>query len=377
MRRQVGVDIGSTAVRVVEVRGIDNRGFAVVSRVGFSPLREGAILGGKVKNPVAVSQALQRALKQAGVAPYGFVTGYSAPEVAVTRMQLPGSLKGDERVKSIRTMEHQISASMRLDESVLAVNEIRKFSAPNGAPIAAVVVAAAHEAEVNALRQVFKLAKCQPKALDLSGAAIMRALVRTPVDSADVHTVVDVGATKTSIATRQGPHLRSIRQIPVGGEAFVRAIIGVTGDDREAAQARVKVVSLSGSAATAASLSTAYGSSAGSEPGRSKETLLDEALNTVAEDLVEQIAAAIENDAASYGNTLTRAVVLCGAPSQIPGLRDRLSGRLGVPVKLGRPWAVLERSRSNLLLLKDGREDPRMMMELATAIGLALWKETP
>jgi type IV pilus assembly protein PilM len=377
MARQVGVDIGSTAVRVAEVKGFDSRGYAVVSRVGFAPMREGAIVAGKIRNAVAVSQSVTRALKQAGVAPYGFIAGYSAPEAAVARMTLPSALKEDERIRALRTMDRQVSASLRLDDSVVSLNEIRRFSTADGVAMTAVVIAAASRDEIGQIRQVFKLARCSPKSLDLSGAANMRALVRTVPDGQEVHTVVDIGATKTSIATRQGPHLRSLRQIPAGGSEFTRAIMNVTGDSRQEAEARQKIVSLVSRPVVApVELGPGYGSATVQAEEETRETLLDETLSQVADDLLEQIATSIENDASNYANSFTQGVVLSGSTSQIPGLRDRLSQRLGVPVQLGRPWANLERNRSNLLYLRDGKEDPRMMMELTTAIGLAMWRES-
>lgn len=377
MAKQVGVDIGSTTVRVVEVRGLDSRGYAVVTRVGYAPMRENAIVGGRIRNAVAVSQAVIRALKQAGVAPYGFVAGFSAPEAAVGRMTLPSSLKGDDRIKALRTMDRQVSAALRLEDSVIALNEIRRFATAEGTSMTAVVVAAAAREEIEQLRQVFKLAKCSPRALDLAGAANMRALVRTIPDGNEVHTIVDIGATKTSIATRQGPHLRSLRQVAAGGSSFTRAIMGVTGDTRPEAEARQKIISLvDRPLAAPVEVQVGYGSTGQIKDADSeKQTVLDEAVSRVADDLVEQIASSIENDASNYGNSFTQGVVLSGATAQIPGLRERLSQRLGVPVQLGRPWATLERNRSNLLYLRDGQEDPRMMMELTTAIGLALWRQ--
>lgn len=377
MAKQVGVDIGSTTVRVVEVRGLDSRGYAVVTRVGYAPMRENAIVGGRIRNAVAVSQAVIRALKQAGVAPYGFVAGFSAPEAAVGRMTLPSSLKGDDRIKALRTMDRQVSAALRLEDSVIALNEIRRFATAEGTSMTAVVVAAAAREEIEQLRQVFKLAKCSPRALDLAGAANMRALVRTIPDGNEVHTIVDIGATKTSIATRQGPHLRSLRQVATGGSAFTRAIMGVTGDTRPEAEARQKIISLVDRPLTSpVDVQVGYGSTGQIRDADSeKQTVLDEAVSRVADDLVEQISSSIENDASNYGNSFTQGVVLSGATAQIPGLRERLSQRLGVPVQLGRPWATLERNRSNLLYLRDGQEDPRMMMELTTAIGLALWRQ--
>jgi Tfp pilus assembly PilM family ATPase len=163
----------------------------------------------------------------------------------------------------------------------------------------------------------------------------------------------------------------------VGGSSFTRAIMGVTGDTKQEAEARQKIISLVERPVSGpVEVGSGYGSTGAlQEAESSRQTVLDESASRVADDLVEQIASSIENDASNYGNSFTQGVVLSGATAQIPGLRERLSQRLGVPVQLGRPWATLERNRSNLLYLRDGQEDPKMMMELTTAIGLALWSQ--
>lgn len=376
MRKMVGVDVGSTAIRVVEVRGIDVDGFASVSKVARVPLREGAVVRGRVRNPVMVSQALVHALKQAKVPPYGFVAGLSGPEVAVARMTIPAVLKPEERTQVLRTTRRSPVASLRLEESVLSVNEIRRWVNQDGVEVSAVAVAVAAAEEVELMRKVFELAQCQPRALDLTSVALMRALMRCPPDAHDVVSVVDVGATKTAVVTRQGPHVRSVRHIAFGGDRFVRSVMSATGDSLEDAEARVQMLSVGSTPGEVARMIGGYGSrEAVAEEKEDRQTLVAEALRSAVDELVEQVAQALESDAQANGGQFTKGVVLTGRASQLSGLRDLLVQRLGVRVQSGRPWARLERNRNTAPFLLDGREDPKLMVELTAAIGLAMWRK--
>ena len=377
MKYTVGVDIGATEIRVVAVRGVDPDGRAAVSRIGRAPLREGVVSGGHIRNHVQAAQALVRALKMAGVPRYGFVLGLSAPEMAVNRLSLPGAIGPAERLSTIRTMGYQVAPNLLVEESVLDVNEIRTEVTGDGRELVTLSVVAVARDQVESLQRLMILAGCQPRAIDLSAAGLMRALVRTPSNDEMVHTVVDIGATKTTVATRQGLHLRSVRVLPIGGAAITRAIMSQTNESFEEAEKRKFLLSL-GVASTSLPviLQSAYGADT-MEPAAAagpSDTLLDEALETVIEDLVNQIALSIENDATNYGNTFTQGVVLAGPTAQIPGLRDRVHQRLGVGVQLGHPWARFEKTRHNLPYLQGGADNPRPLMGLSTAIGLALWE---
>lgn len=375
--RMVGVDLGSTEVRVVEVKGIDSRGFAVISRIGIAPLKEGSIQGGRIKNHHMVSVALLSALKAAGVSTYGFVVGISSPEVAVTRMALPAAIKREEREAAIRNMDRTISPTIPMADSVISTNLVRVATTGDGVAFANLAVAAALSGEVDAITKVCKIARCSPRAVDLSGAALMRAIVRAPATTEDIHTAVDIGATKITVVTRQGLHLRSIRSAAGGGSDITRALVAATGEDMVLAERRKMSMRL-GSAplAQAVDLSGGYGledDEAAVDVDAGAQTAAEEGLSNAAEAMVEQIASSIEHDSASGG--FTQLVSLCGGTALLRGLKERLHQRVGVPVSIGRPWAVIEPSKRNAQYFNDGVEDPRLLLSLATAVGLALWKE--
>ncbi len=377
--KTVGVDIAATAVRVAVVDGIDADGRARVVGIGMVPYREGVVDAGHINTPVVAAQALVAALKQAGAPRYGFIAGFGAPEVATTRISIPSGVKPSERISMLRTTDTQISPTLPLADAILDTNFVRTTTTIDGQQQDSLVVAAADHSQVELVKSLMTIARCEPRALDLTAAGLMRALVRTPRNNTEVHAMVDIGASKTTIATRQGPHLRSVRVLPVGGQSLTRAIMAATNDDLEHAERRKMDIRLTNTAAAAPvelPPTTLYGTVvAATSPQQAIESRLDEAVNTIINDLIEQIAATLENEGGAYGAGLTQAVVLSGLTALIPGLKERLIQRLGLQVQLGRPWAKIISSKSTAPYLVGDPDTPRPLLDLTTAIGLALWRK--
>jgi type IV pilus assembly protein PilM len=368
MKKMVGVDIGATEVRAVEVAGVDSNSLAIVTRLGVAPMPEGAIVGGRIKNPQAVATAMVRALKRAGLPSYGFVMNISSPDVAMTTMTLPSAVRRDEREGAIRALGRPLSANLPLDDSVLASQLLTSAETADGFEVHTVAVAAALRSEVEMIQTVCKMARCTPRAIDFGGVALIRALTRANATSNEVATVVDIGATKTSVATRVGPHVRSLRVTAGGGSELTRALLSANGGDVDIAEQAKMSMKLPTSTRQ---VSTAY---TGDDDYQAERDPSMQSLSSASDVLVDTIAQSIELDAANHG-TYTQGVFLTGGTALLRGFKERLQQRVGVPVVVGRPWADLERSKRNVEFFADGKPDPRVLFRLSTAIGLALWKE--
>lgn len=368
MKKMVGVDIGATEVRAVEVAGVDSNGLAIVTRVGTSPTPEGAIVGGRIKNPQAVATAMVRALKRAGLPSYGFVLNISSPDVAMTTMTLPSAVRRDEREGAIRALGRPLSANLPLEESILASQLLTSAETADGFEVHTVAVAAAMRSEVEMIKTVCKMARCTPRAIDFGGVALIRSLTRSNSTSTEVATVVDIGASKTAVATRVGPHVRSLRVTAGGGSELTRSLLSSHGGDFEVAEQAKYGMKLPTNIRQNAS------SYAGDDDYQSERNPAVQSLAGACDVLVDTIAQSIELDAANHG-TYTQGVFLTGGTALLRGFKERLQQRVGVPVVVGRPWADLERSKRNVELFTEGKPDPRLLFRLSTAVGLALWKE--
>ena len=370
MSKMIGVDVGTTAVRAVEIAGVGPDGFAVITRIGIAQLPEGAVIAGRVRQPEIVGAAIARALKDGGISRYGVVLGMGTVDVTVTRMLLPASVRRDERIGAVRALGRPVGPTLDLSESVIGSSLVSVLATAEGVPMATVDIVAARQSDLDALLLAAKIAKVVPRAVDLTGAATLRALTRANPQFGEIGTVVDIGATKVTVTTRQGGVLRSIRTTNGGGLDLTRAIMNVTGES--IAEAERRKLSMRLTAPDNGFMSGGYVDDA--DEYRQSTSVVDDALNAAADILVETIGQSIEADSVNHG-AFTQAVTMCGGTTLLRGLKDRLQGRVGVPVTIGRPWADVERTRRNAKYFIEGRPDPRILLSIAPATGLALWRE--
>lgn len=380
--KTVGIELGSTAVRVVVCRPADSEGFATIERFGSAPVRREAVIAGRIRNKEAAATALFQALKAAGVSgsrgiSRRAVVGVTTPEPALGRFQVPTSVRPGERVSTLRANSVQVG-HLPLSEVALSTHQIETTTDTAGNKVTNLNVAAVPEADLTAALDVCHLAGITPMAVDLAASGVFRALVRDVPTSDVVTSIVDIGATQTVVLSREGVNLRSVRSLAAGGDDLTRAIAAVLKEDLDAAELRKHRLRLT-SAATSGpvSIDSGYGSEAIVEADYGDEvasaTAVENALVVAADSLVDQIAQAIELDVQQY-RTAPAQVALCGGTSLLRGLKDRLQRRLNLEVIIGHPWAKLANNKANKpFFTAEGREDPRVLLSLAGATGLALW----
>jgi type IV pilus assembly protein PilM len=372
----VGVDIGTTAVRAVRLSGVEDDGYAVVSRFAIVPIRNEAVFAGAIRNPAVVAAAVNQACSQVG-SRRNVVLGAIAPEAAVGRIVLPSSVKERERLASIKVQGIQVAPAIMPHDALLALSEIAASTSADGRATTALNIAATTNAEAEAMLDVASRAKVRLRALDLLSAGTLRALVRDTEQSRDTTSIVDIGASTTRVITREGLHIRTVRTFPMGGHDLTRAIASAAKETLDQAERRKLIMRLQTQTTIDTTQRVSY---AGLEDDAdqayleqmNQQNVIERSLASAAELLVEQIAHAIEIDAANAAGA-SRHITVCGGSALMRGLKDRLNRRLGVDVRLGHPWAHLAQSKEHAQHFHGGIEDPKLMLELVNAIGLALW----
>src|SRR3954454_23264265 len=115
--RTLGLDVGITAVRVVEVV-LDRPGKTpFVSRVGEVPLPPGAVRDGEVADVGAVGAAIAELWRQTGLRPRDVRVGLTRSRVVVRVVDMP-AMPDDEMAGAVRfsAADH---IPIPLDEAVL------------------------------------------------------------------------------------------------------------------------------------------------------------------------------------------------------------------------------------------------------------------
>jgi len=254
--RVLGLDVGTGAVRVVEVasekaaRGRHAGRPPVVTRVGEVPLPPGAVRDGEVVDPAAVGAAIRELWRQTGLRPRDVRVGLTGPKVVVRVVDMP-SMPDDELDGAIR-----FSASdhipIPLDEAVLdhAVLEPAPPAEPGGPPQVRVLIAAAYRSALDGLLAAVTAGGLRAVAVDLVPFAMVRALATpaeeppatepedgyAPPSPPSAEAIVSVGAALTTVVVHEAGRPRFVRTVQAGGDMLTAAIADELGIDPDAAE---------------------------------------------------------------------------------------------------------------------------------------------
>jgi type IV pilus assembly protein PilM len=254
--RVLGLDVGTTAVRVVEValdrpggRGRPGRGLSI-TRVGEVPLPPGAVRDGEVVDPAAVGAAIAELWRQTGLRSRDVRLGLTGSRMVVRVVDMP-SMPHDELAGAIRfsAADH---IPIPLDEAVLdhAVLEEAPPGEPGGPPMVRVLIAAAHRSALDGLLAAVSAGGLRAVAVDLVPFALVRAFADAALDPAvdaggdnrpyvpeHAEAIVSVGAGLTTVVVHERGRPRFVRTVPAGGDLLTTAISEELGIDLGTAEA--------------------------------------------------------------------------------------------------------------------------------------------
>ena len=220
-RSCVGLDIGTSAVKVVQISRNGNR--YRLDRVGVAPLPIGAIDGGTVINIPAVAQVVVRLLRQSRINCRRVMVAVAGEAVIHRTLKLP--ILPKKEFDGVVRFESEKHIPFSLDDAVYDYDVIAEVPETNEQEI---LLVAAQRSIIESHLAVLKLAKLQALAVDVQPLALSRALQPyLAAGGEEVEgniAVLDVGAGTSDLAIFHQGVQRFIRIIPIGGNYFTRAI---------------------------------------------------------------------------------------------------------------------------------------------------------
>jgi type IV pilus assembly protein PilM len=353
-RTRVGVDVGSTAVRVAEVSPGD---VPVIVRAAQVPLPPGAVEAGEIRQPDVVASALRELWSRAGVKGKQAYLGVGNQRVVVREIALPWL--PEKELRDSLGFQVQEFIPMSADEAVLDFDVLGEVD-QGGRRMVRILLVAAHKAMVNSLVEAAIAAKLEPVSIDLSPFAVVRA-VGTGDENLDYETqgdeaVIDVGAHVTSVCVHDRGISRFVRILPSGGRDVTLAI--------------ARGLSLEDGVAEALKRGEPVDAS---QEGEGRPAKLPDAEDVRrlalarAGSFVDEIRSSLEFYAAQVPGARIARVVVTGGGSRLHGFLDLLQERIPVPVDRGR---LFQRAKSELNL--DGEAADEAEAHLGVAVGLAI-----
>lgn len=357
-RRLIGLDVGTNAVTVAEVTAGEPPRLDLFAQVA---LPRDAMREGEVVNEAAVTEAVQRLRAEVGLKKAGVRVGIASPRVIVRQVDMPAMTR--EELASALQFQAADLIPIPIEDAVLDFAILGRDTSPEGEQTMRVLLAAAQAATVARLVDAVEAGGLPVAAVDLAPLALTRALARNvpvpvlePVGAGApasdgvgaAEGIVSFGGGVTAITVHEGGVPRFVRVLGTGGRELTDAITSELEIPPETAEA----------------LKRQLASGAQDDLVVRARTAIERPLSVLLDDVRSSIDYYRNQPGA---NRLTR-IVATGGSSQLPGLPERMSALVGVPVELAHPRDVI--AIGDIGFPPD--ELPRLDPYLPAAVGLAL-----
>jgi type IV pilus assembly protein PilM len=335
----VGLDIGSSSVKAVELRKI-KKGFEVV-HAGLEPLASDTVVDGAIMDALSVSDSISKIFSHHKIKSKSVATSVSGHSVIVKKIPLP-AMTDEELEESI-----QWEAEQHIPFDISDVNldyQVLNSSQP-GSTADVLLVAVKKDKILNHTNVITQAGKI-PMVVDIDAFAIQNAF-EANYHSASNATValLNIGASIMNIVVTKGGTPMFTRDVSVGGNQFTDALQKDMNLSFEEAE-QVK-------------------------QGKTIEGVQRENVSSLMQSVCEVLLLEIQKTfdffrATTVGEQLQR-VYVSGGCAKVEGFLDLLLGRLGLPVEMLDPF-------KNIAIGKgvDLTQLEEMSPSMAVAVGLAL-----
>lgn len=346
-RQLVGLDIGSTAVKLVELKPLDREGrrFRLVN-VGVEPVPPESIVDGAIMDSFAVADAVRRVFEKTGVKNSKVAVAVAGNGVIIKKMLLP-QMSMEELSESIRWEAEQY-IPFEIDEVNLDYEIVSGDDRQDGQM--EVVLAAAKKDVISEYSGVIVQGGREPAVVDVTAFALQNASELNYSVADEITTaLINIGAATTNINIMSGDRSLFWRDLSIGGNYYTNAIqkeLNLSFDDAETLK------------------------KGGSVEGISFESVIP-ILNSVSEDMVGEFLKTFEFFKATSQYSNIDRILVSGGTANIYGLEQVLTDKVGFKVEIFNAFKEIE--------VNESMFDPQFVNEIssmtAAAVGLAMRKE--
>jgi type IV pilus assembly protein PilM len=345
----VGLDIGSSSVKVILLREHRRRGHLVyaLQSFGMKPLPPEAIVDGALMNSTAIVQAIQELMAELRVKQRDVAIGVSGHSVIIKKIAMP-RMTQEELEESI-----QWEAEQYIPFDVKDVNIDTQILTPEANDATGqmdVLLVAAKKDMINDYTTVVSEAGLSPVVVDVDAFAVQNMFdMNYQAPPGETVVLINAGASVVNINIVSHGTTTFTRDVTIGGNQFTEEIqkqLNVSYEEAEALKCG---------------------------GGRyDSDAVVPQEVERVISGVAEQVAGEIQRSLDFYAGTAADAhftkVYLSGGSAKIPALFKTIEARVGVPVEILNPFKSIE--------IDSRKFDPAFIMDVApmaaVAVGLAL-----
>lgn len=334
----VGIDISSTAVKLLELSRSDRRYRIESWVIEFLPPE--AVRDKQITDNDAVTNAIRRALERSGCKLKHAAAAVAGSAVITKIMTLPSGLSEDDLEGQV-----QVEAAQFIPYPLEDISLDFYVLGNRGTELVDVVMAACRTETVDARVGAIEAAGLTMEKVDVEAFAIARAaellpvMQQAPIDS--VSAIFDIGATTTTMVVVREGRMVYTREHAFGGRALVEDVQRRYGLSAEEAQSAIR---------------------SGSLP----ESYIEDVLPGFRHNVAVQLGRLLQYFYAGSEFSRVDQIIVSGGVAVVPDLAAAISAEIDVPCHIGNPLADMGRA---------GRVPARAIEEGASmmiACGLAL-----
>ncbi len=304
-----GLDIGTTAIRIVELKG--GGPVKQLVKYAYAPIDGKLAMSDAKGDQAKVAQAVAALISESGITSRNVAVGLPSQKVFTTVVDID-KMNSDELAKSIRFQADSLIptpiSESKIDWSILGPS-------PKDASKMEIILTSVSNEYVENRLDMLEATGLNVIAFEPDNLALSRAFVAP--DSTVPQLVLDIGNNSTDIVIVMNGLPRLTRSLSTGTETLVRAVEQNLNIDEK--QARDLVFKF----------------------GLSRDRLegqLYNALTTTMDLLMSDLEKSVKFFATRYNNAAIDRIIVGGDASVIPEFANTIANRLALNVEIGNAW---------------------------------------
>lgn len=307
----VGIDIGSSSVKLVQLREVKG-GYQLV-HLGMAMLPPEAIVDNAIMDSASVVQAIRDLVENQKVKTKNVAASISGHSVIIRKVQLP--IMTEEEMESSLQWEAEQYIPFEISEVNLDFQILG--SDPKDPSQMTVILVAAKKDFVNDYMAVFKESGLTPVVMDIDCFALENAFeANYGIGEDEVVALINMGASAINVDVVKGDGSLFTRDIQVGGNMFNEEI--------------QKRLSINSADAETVKLG---GSVAGVDPAAVAAVIAE-----AAETLAQEVQRSLDFFSATSSDEKVQKLFIAGGVARAAQVRAALEQRLGIPVEVLNPF---------------------------------------
>ena len=337
----VGLDIGSSTVKAVEISPKGKGGDFELSHLGVARLEPEAIVQGAFLNSGAIADAIREAVENGKIRTKHVAAAVCGHSVIVKKVNLPAMTR-DELDEQIRW-----EAEQYIPFDVNEVNlDFQILETEDGEGQMEVLLVAAKKDLIDDYVQVITEAGLIPAAIDVAAFAVENAFeANYDVNPEEVVALVNIGAQVVNINVMTGGAPAFTRDITTAGNQYTEEIQKALSINFEEAE-RIKL-----------------GENASHDSQEVVPQEVEQAMRSVTDTLIGEISRSLDFYAATTADSRIEKVLLSGGGAKVSGFASAFQERTGLPVESLNPLARM---------VPSSKHDPEFLEEIAPALGVGV-----